>query len=167
MEHIEGEDSFRLTALDVRRYDFGGAFRGYDRMRVDMFRDQVAEELERLTRQNLDIETKARSFHEQLKHYRERDKAINEALVSAQQLREEMKEQAAREADLILREAQAAAAQMQEEARGQIAALMREIEALDRTRRAYLTQLRTMAERHIAEVDASLQQRGPSADRQG
>lgn len=167
MEHIEDADAFHLTAVDVRRYDFGSAFRGYDRMRVDLFRDQVADEIERLTRQSLDFETKARSFHEQLKHYRERDKAINEALVSAQQLREDMKDQAAREAELILREAQAAAAQIQEDARGQVASLMREIESLDRTRRAYLTQMRTLAERHIAEADASLQQRGPSAERQG
>ena len=40
---IENEDAFHLTAVDVRRYDFGTAMRGYDRVRVDQFRDQVAE----------------------------------------------------------------------------------------------------------------------------
>lgn len=167
MDQIEGEDAFHLTAVDVRRYDFGSAFRGYDRMRVDLFRDQVADELERLTRHNLDLETKARSFHEQLKHYRERDKAINEALISAQQLREDVKEQAQREADLLMREAQSAADRLTDEARGQIAALMREVEALDRSRRAYLAQIRHLAERHIAEADAAMQQRSPGAERQG
>ena len=38
------DESFRLTPLDIRRYDFGNALRGYDRTRVDQFRDQVAED---------------------------------------------------------------------------------------------------------------------------
>jgi DivIVA domain-containing protein len=146
------EDAFHLTPVDVRRFDFGSAMRGYDRTRVDQFRDQVADELDRLTRLNADLETKVRSFHEQLKSFRERDKAINEALVSAQQLREDVKEQASREVDLIMREAQSEADKLTEAARLQVATLMREIESLDRSRRAYLAQLRTLAERHLSEV---------------
>lgn len=157
-EHLEGgDDIFHLTPVDVRRYDFGSAMRGYDRARVDQFRTQVADELERLTRQNSELESKARNFHEQLKHYRERDKAINEALISAQQLREDVKEQAAREADLMRREAESAAQHIVEAARQQIHALQLEIDALDRSRRTYLAQLKAIAERHIAEADALLQ----------
>lgn len=154
MDPAEGEDAFHLTPVDVRRYDFGGAMRGYDRARVDQFREQVADELERLTRLNGELEVKARNFHEQLKHYRERDKAINEALVSAQQLREDVKEQAAREAELIRREAEAAADRMQDGARAQIANLRRDLETLEKARRSYLAQLRALAERHLAEVEA-------------
>ncbi|HRQ78096.1 MAG TPA: DivIVA domain-containing protein [Gemmatimonadaceae bacterium] len=157
-EHLEGgDDIFHLTPVDVRRYDFGSAMRGYDRQRVDQFREQLAEELERLIRANGELEAKVRNVHEQLKHYRERDKAINEALVSAQQLREEVKEQAAREAELMRREAEAAAQQIVAESRQQIATLQGEIEQLDRARRAYLAQLRAIAERHIAEADALMQ----------
>lgn len=156
-EHLEGGDIFHLTPVDVRRYDFGSAMRGYDRQRVDQFREQLAEELERLARVNGELEAKVRSFHEQLKHYRERDKAINEALVSAQQLREEVKDQAAREADLMRREAESAAQQIVAEAHARVTGMQADIEQLDRTRRAYLAQLRAIAERHIAEADALLQ----------
>ena len=83
------DEAFHLTPLDVRRYDFGRALRGYDPARVDQFRDQVADEMERLARVNQDLDGKARSFHEQLRAFRERDKALNEALVSAQQMRQE------------------------------------------------------------------------------
>ena len=75
---IENEDAFHLTAVDVRRYDFGTAMRGYDRVRVDQFRDQVAEELERLTRLSNDLDAKTRSMAEQLKVFRERDKALEQ-----------------------------------------------------------------------------------------
>jgi DivIVA domain-containing protein len=154
-EHLEGgDDIFHLTPVDVRRYDFGSAMRGYDRARVDQFRTQLADELERLTRQNSELESKARNFHEQLKHYRERDKAINEALISAQQLREDVKEQAAREADLMRREAESAAQEIVEGARQQIYALQAEIDTLERSRRTYLAQIRALAERHMAEADA-------------
>lgn len=152
--NTESEDAFHLTPVDVRRYDFGTAMRGYDRARVDQFRDQVADELERLTRAVNDLDGKSRAMAEQLKVYRERDKALNEALVSAQQIREEMKQQAQREADLMLREAQQKAAEMHDDSRAQMAQLQADIDALDRARRAYLAQLRTLAERHLAEVDS-------------
>src|SRR5829696_5279214 len=106
------DETFRLTALDVRRYEFGAALRGYDKTSVDRFREQVAAEIERLTRANQEIEAKARSALEQLKSFRERDRALNEALISAQQLRTETKEQADREAQLIRREAEMEAQQI-------------------------------------------------------
>ena len=148
------DETFHLTPLDVRRYDFGRALRGYDPERVDQFRDQVAEELERLTRLNQDLEAKARNFHEQLRAFRERDKALNEALVSAQQLRAEIREQSERESQLLLREARAQADHIIEAARGEIRGLQDELGALERARRSYLTQLRLLVERQLADIAA-------------
>jgi len=149
------DEGFHLTPVDVRRYDFGSALRGYDKARVDQLREQVADELERLSRVNQELEAKAKGFHEQLRAFRERDKALNDALISAQQLRAETKEQAEREAQLVVREAHAEAEKMVEEARGEVRRLQAELDALDRTRRAYLAQMRTMAERHLAELQAA------------
>jgi DivIVA domain-containing protein len=148
------DDSFHLTPLDVRRTDFPAALRGYDKARVDEFRDRVANELERLTRLNQELETKARGFHEQLRAFRERDKALNEALVSAQQLRAETRDQAEREAQLVLREARAEGGQLVDVARADVRRLAAEIEGLERARRAYLAQLRAMVARQLAELDA-------------
>lgn len=167
---MEQDDAFHLTAVDVRRYEFQTVMRGYDRMRVDQFKDQVADEMERLMRANQDLDEKARNFHEQLRAFRERDRALNEALVSAQQLRADMKAQASGEAELIVQEAQAQAARLLEDARVEahrlveqardsVASLRLEIEQLDRARRGYLAQMRALAERHIAEASAFEQQR--------
>jgi DivIVA domain-containing protein len=148
------DESFHLTPLDVRRTDFPAALRGYDKARVDEFRDRVANELERLTRVNQELEAKAKGFHEQLRAFRERDKALNEALVSAQQLRTETREQAEREAQLIIREARAEGARKLDEARADVRRLAAEIESLERARRAYLAQFRSMVARQLAELDA-------------
>ena len=149
------DESFHLTPLDVRRYEFGRALRGYDAERVDQFREQVAEELERLGRLNLELEEKTRAFNEQLRSFSERDKAINEALVSAQELRADMKGHAEKECELLLREARAEAGRIIDEARGQVRKLEEEFAALDRMRRGYLAHLRMHAERHLAEVAAA------------
>jgi len=151
------DETFHLTPLDVRRYEFGKALRGYDPERVDQFREQVAEELERLTRLNQDLDAKARGFHEQLRAFRERDKAINEALVSAQQLRGEIREQAEKEGQLIIREARADGERMVEEARAEIRRIEDQLASLERQRRAFLAQVRTLVERQLSEITAAEQ----------
>ena len=149
------DESFHLTSLDVRRYDFGRSLRGYNPEKVEHFREQVAEEMDRLARINADLDTKARSFHEQLRAFRERDKALNEALVSAQQLRAETREQAEREAQLVLKEAQAEGERLVEAARAEVRRMEAELDALDRSRRTYLSQMRTLLARQLSEVEAS------------
>ena len=152
------DETFHLTPLDVRRYDFGKAMRGYDPKRVEQFREQVAEELERLTRSVVDLDTKAKGFHEQLRAFRERDKALNDALVSAQQLRNEIRESSEREASLIVREARAAGEEQLEATRAEVRRLETHLQDLDRARRSHLAQLRQMAERQLAEISAAEQE---------
>src|SRR6185369_12145482 len=154
-------EAFHLTAVDIRRYDFGSALRGYDKARVDQFRDQVAAEVERLGRANQELEQKSKGLVEQLRAFRERDKALNDALVSAQQLRGEIREQSEREAQLILREARGEGERILEGSRSEIRHLQSHIVELERARRNYLAQLRVMVERQLADLIAAEQ--APSA----
>jgi DivIVA domain-containing protein len=149
------DESFHLTPLDVRRYDFGRALRGYDPERVEQFREQVATELERLSRQIQDFETKARGAQEQLRSFRERDKALNDALVSAQQLRTDIREQTEREAQLILREARSEAERQADDARSDLRRIEEALVSMERSRRAFLAQLRVICERQLAEIAAA------------
>jgi DivIVA domain-containing protein len=149
------DEGFHLTAVDIRRYDFGTALRGYDKARVDQFRDQVAAEVERLVRANQELEQKSKGLVEQLRGFRERDKALNDALVSAQQLRADIREQADREAQLLMREARAQAERDLESIRAEARRLEDEIQGLVRARRAYLSQLRAMVERQLVEIETA------------
>ena len=38
------DETFHLTPLDARRFEFGRSMRGYDKARVEEFRQQVADE---------------------------------------------------------------------------------------------------------------------------
>ncbi|MCE2900183.1 MAG: DivIVA domain-containing protein [Gemmatimonas sp.] len=150
----DGLQGFHLTALDVRRYDFGSALRGYDRARVDQFREQVADELERLARLNQELDARLRTFDEQLKGFRERERALNDALVSAQQLRGEIRERAEREAQLIVREAQQEADRQLQGLRDDVRRAQDDLHQLFRTRRNYLAQVRHQLERQLSELNA-------------
>jgi DivIVA domain-containing protein len=149
------DEAFHLTPVDIRRYDFGSALRGYDKARVDQFRDQVAAEVERLARANQELDLKSKGLVEQLRAFRERDKALNDALVSAQQLRAEIREQADREAQLLMREARAQVERDVDGIRAEARRLEDEIQGLVRARRTYLSQLRTMVERQLAEIETA------------
>lgn len=148
------DEMFRLTPVDVRRMEFPKAMRGYDQGRVDDFRDQVASELERLTRANQDLEGSVRTLTEQLRGFRDRDKALNDALVSAQQLRSEVREQSERESQLILREARSEADRIVQGAQTEAIRFADQIALLARMRRGYLKQFRVMLERQLAEIAA-------------
>ena len=146
------DEIFRLTPVDVRRMEFPKGLRGYDTARVDDFREQVADELERLTRLNQDLEANVRSLTEQLRGFRDRDKALNDALVSAQQLRSDVRDQSEREAQLILREARAEADRIVQGAQMDAMRYSDQISLLARMRRGYLKQFRVMLERQLAEI---------------
>lgn len=149
------DDVFGLTPVEVRRQDFATTMRGYDKAQVEEFRIKVADRLDELMRQNQDLEAKARGFHEQLRAFRERDKALNDALVSAQQLRGEIRDQAEREAQLVLREARVESDRALEVARSEIRRLEEEIMGLQRVRRTYLAQLRQVIERQLSAIEAA------------
>ena len=148
------DDVFHLTPLDVRKQEFTKAMRGYEKLEVEDFRSRVADEMDRLVRERNAFEERYRIALEQLEVYRDREKAMNEALVAAQQLRAETKEQAEREAGMIVRAAEAVAETRLERAQREIEKHQDFAGSLSRQHHAYLAVLRSIVERQKAELDA-------------
>jgi cell division septum initiation protein DivIVA len=128
--------------------------RGFDPAEVEDFRARAADELERVVRERLALDEKLKVQEEQLTQFREREKAMNDALIAAQQLRAETREQAEREAQMILREAEADAERRLERARREIERLEASAQNLGRQHHSYLAALRSLVERQKAELDA-------------
>jgi DivIVA domain-containing protein len=148
------DERFSLTPVDVRTLEFGRKLNGYDPARVEEFRTRVAEELDRLIRINHDLDGKHKAAIEQLRAFRDRDKALNDALVSAQQLRAEIRDQAERESQLMMREARAEGERIIDSARAGVRQVEGELSMLEKTRRAFISQMRSLAERHLHELEA-------------
>jgi cell division initiation protein len=163
-----------LTPLDVRKKkgDFARALRGYDPQEVDQFLDLVSERLEGLVKANMDLEERTTRLARQVEGSEGREKAVQEALITAQELREEIRDQARREADLLLREAESEAQEIrkaaEEEARTTLEGLERtleerhqEIRELTRARERFLRAFRHLLER---EMDALEQEEGQDVE---
>jgi DivIVA domain-containing protein len=148
------EDVFRLTPLDVRRQEFRRALRGYETAGVDDFRMRVADELERALREKTVLEERLAAMAEQLRAFRERERAMNEALVAAQQLRQETRAAAEREAQMVQREAEAEARRILDEARAAEREVRERTAEAERQFLAYVTGFRSQLERQLAELRA-------------
>jgi DivIVA domain-containing protein len=155
------DHAFHLTPLDVRSQEFQRAFRGYDSAQVDEFRLAVSDELERLLRDRAQHEERLRSAQEQLRAFRDRERAMNEALVAAQQLRVDSRAQAEREAELVLREAKAEAERILERAHQEEAVVRERAAGAARQFTTYVASFRALLERHLGEVDGLQRRTGP------
>lgn len=158
------DNGFHVTPHDVRVQQFERGLRGYDTEQVEAFKIRVADELERLLRERAQTEERLRHLGEQLKQYRDRERAMNDALVAAQQLRVDIQAQADREAGVALKEARLEAERLLETARQEEAQVHQRIEAASRQYAGYLHALRTLLDRHQGEL-ASLESHAPESPR--
>jgi DivIVA domain-containing protein len=144
-----------LTPLDVRKKkgDFRKVMRGYDHESVDNFLDVVANRMEELVRENHALAGKVDAMSGSMTEYRDRERAMNEALVSAQQLREDMREQARREADLVLREARAQGERIVADAKRQVSLALEALRRIQGQRVRFLRIFRAMVERQLGEIE--------------
>ena len=151
-------ETFHLTPLDIRKQEFRRTLRGYDPLGVEDFRMRAADELERVIRERSVLEERVSALTEQLRVFREREKAMNEALVAAQQLRADTREAAERESQVTIREAEAR--RIAEDARTAEADLRDRVAEVQRQFQGYLAGFRALLERQAAELRALERQDG-------
>lgn len=155
-----------LTPLDVRnkRGDFRKGLRGYEPAEVDTFLEIVAERLEMLVRENLQLKERTQSIERQLQSQTEREEAVRDALVTAQELRAEIRDQARREADKLIEDARTEARRMVAEAEAEVRIRARDAERraneiarslaeMERGRLRFLRSFRQLLEREMDMVE--------------
>jgi len=103
-----------LTPIAITQREFQRRFRGLDPVEVRTFLDGVAEELQRLLKENASKEERIQKQEAQLQHYRERERELKEALLAVQRMAEETREKARKEAELILKDAEVKAERLLE-----------------------------------------------------
>jgi cell division initiation protein len=102
----------KLTPLDIHHKEFRNSLRGYSPEEVDDFLDEVADEFERLFKENIDLNEKLEAAGARVREYGALEHTLQNTLVSAQTSAEDIKSRAAAEADRVLREAEAKAAEI-------------------------------------------------------
>ncbi len=143
-----------LTPLDVRKKkdDLRRTVRGYDPGQVDSFLDLVADRLEAVVQEEVRLKEQLTLLRERLGGFEERERALNEALIAAQELREEARLQAEKQAGLRIQEADQHAERVVGEARRSAEDSERALADLHARRASYLRGLRSLLDRFLAEV---------------
>jgi len=154
-----------LTPLDVRnkRGDFKRVLRGYDPQEVDVFLELVAERLESVVREKLRLQERSQTLEQQVSSQSGRERAVQEALVTAQELRSDIRTQAQREAELILEEARAAGRRITADAERKVETLNDALSELERRRNRFLKAFRQLLERELDVVEVEAE-RAPLED---
>jgi cell division initiation protein len=120
-----------LTPLDVRKKkrDFTKSLRGYEPREVDQFLDTVASRLEEVVKLNLSLRERVELLTERLAGQEGRERAVQEALIMAQSLKQNIEEQTQRETDLLRREAESASEELRRESEAYASSVKREADA--------------------------------------
>ena len=145
----------RISALDIRQQQFTvRMFRGLDPQEVEAFLDDVAEDYESVLKETALLREQMAAIEDRSRGVNEREKSLQETLVTTQRLAEEMKAAARREAELIVREAELRAEKVLEAVRGEEARIRTEIHALRRMRRQVFEEMTSTLERYQRLVGA-------------
>ena len=147
----------RLTATEIRQQQFAMRFfRGFDPQEVDAFLEELADDVEELTRENALLKDQLVMVEEKSRGGEAREKTLQETLVTTQKIAEEFKENARREAELVLREAHLRAEKFMQDAREEHAKLTAEISNLRRLRRQLGEEIMSTLAAHKRLVEQSL-----------
>ncbi len=139
----------RITPIEIQQHQFKTRLFGYDTATVDQFLEMLADELERLNRQNNELKESLARTRTTLEHLREREQALQETLMTAQQVTEELKANARKEVDVLIAEAHLEGEQVVKDASARRVQLISEIQELKRQKISFECGLRSLVEGHL------------------
>ncbi|RIH81467.1 Septum site-determining protein DivIVA [Calidithermus terrae] len=142
-----------LTPLDVRYQEFKQGLRGYAVAEVREYLAQVADRLTALTEENESLRERIRTLESELSQAREGEADLKRAVVAAERIARDIKQQAEREAELIKREAESAREQTMQEIVAEMKRIRGDIEALRQERDLFVNQFRALLEGYLTSLD--------------
>lgn len=156
----------RITPLDIQQKQFPMRFRGFDVEEVYAFLELVREEMEDLMRENASLKEQLYKAENQIKEYRDMETTLRETLMTAQQMVEEYKTNARKEAELLIKEAELKADTILKEAQEKVVKIHEDIVDLKGIRRHFKEELKRLIESHLRmlEFDSEREEEGNSTD---
>ena len=136
----------RTSPLEIQKREFSRRWKGLDPVEVQTFLTDVAEEMESVARENMNLETRIRALELENDEHRERERILKQTLLSAQQASEDIRTTARKEGELIVREAQGSAERLTHNALQRSADIEKAIAELKVQRANFRLQLQKMIE---------------------
>ncbi len=155
----------RITPIDIRQQQFTlKLFRGFDVQEVDAFLEDLANDYEELVKENALLKEQLAGLEERARGVTDREKMLQDTLVTTQRMVEEFKENGRREAQLVVREAELQADKILEETRAEEAKIKNQILVLKRARRQLAEALRAAIEMYQRMIAEELKDEGTAKE---
>jgi cell division initiation protein len=138
----------RITPLDIQQKQFPMKFRGFDVEEVYAFLEVVREEMEELLRENATLKENVQRSANHIKEYKDMETTLRETLMTAQQMVEDYKTNARKEAELLIKEAELKAEGLIKDAQEKVIKIHEDIVDLKGIRRHFKEELKRLIENH-------------------
>lgn len=136
----------KITPLEIKKQEFGRAFRGYSPDEVHSYLEMVAEELEDALKKNLELEESLSSLKDKLTNYTRIETVLQDTLMTTQKSAEEIKAVAEQKAKSITDGARVRADRILVEANERLFEIRREIADLKHQREAFIVSFKSLLE---------------------
>ncbi len=144
----------RLTPLDVRTHSFRNAWRGFDRTEVKVFLQLVADDYESLALEAEGLRRRVGELEERVAELTREEGSLRKALVSAQEVSEDLKRTAVREAEMVVAQAEVRAEKILDQARRRASRIASDIREMKLIRSQIASVVRNSIETHLALLDS-------------
>jgi len=137
----------RITPFDIQQKQFPMRFRGFHTEEVSAFLELIREEIEDLLRENAALKERLQQTDEEIRRFWEMENLLGRTLQEAQQMSDEYKILARKEADRLLEKAAQQAEDLIGRSHEQVLAVNEEIVELRMMRRRFHAEMRAVLER--------------------
>ena len=143
----------KITPIEIQQHQFKTRMLGYDSSAVDLFLEMVADELERLHKQNHELKETLARTRTVLDQMKDREQSLQQTLMTAQQVTEELKSTARKEAEVVMVDARMQGEQIVRSADERRLQLIREIQEIKRQKISFECGLRALIDGHMKLLD--------------
>jgi len=154
----------RITPLDIQQKQFATKFRGFDMEEVDSFLELIREEMEELLRENANLREEARRYEKQLKEYKNIETTLKDTLVNTQQIVEQFRDTAKKDAELIIKEAELKTEEMIRMAQEKVVKIHEDITDLKGIRRHFKEEVKRLIESHLRMIEFDKEREAETPD---
>ena len=144
----------RITPLDIQNHVFPRTITGYARDEVEAFLNMVSDDDEALLRETQLLREQVIRLEVQVERLASNEAILQETLITAQRLSEDLKRTAVREAETLIGEAEVKAEKVLDAAHRRATRLAGDLREMKQLRTRLAVSLRATIDTHIGLLDA-------------
>ncbi len=146
---ITVDKNMDICKIDILNKQFASSFMGYKKRDVESFLQEIADHVGIMAEQKMGLERKIQNLEEKLKEHKDREETLQNTLITTQNMVDDIKANAQKQAKLIVKESQAKSEEILRHAHKRLAQIHEDISELKKQRAHFEIKLRSMIESHL------------------